>query len=427
MKLSSLNKAATNTQNLINTLPKKYKPIAKFISIQEADSELANIRMGQDIAVNWVPKAIFSRSKADFAETTFLEFAENFLVYYGPKILGENVFRKLFSNKLTTPLKKMVSTPAQELLKDKTVTAEDKKRLMTTKAAIAVAGLAIPLLEYSVSYAKNIFTVKFFKQADFNNIANLDKSKKIENEENQNKVKQSAVSHIKLAGGIFAGCLALASLLASKGKNSKVLNLISEVILTPGNKIFKNNAKKAEAFNKYFSLDFANNNGKLGLSRGQLTACVVAGFFGYTGAAKDRGKQNLLEVLFRYPLVGFYVITGSEMFEKGFKSILKKSGAFKEILNEKNTPKLTELANLAAKMAEKNSTSVEAEFKKIFKQKAVISAVPFLFSIGFMGMFVAGVSRFFTQSRYNKEVAVKQASINFGQKGVDTFKKRITT
>lgn len=391
----------TNPQNLIETLPKKLQYVAKYIEIQESDKELAHVRFAQDTIVNWAPKAIVSRGLVDFADMSFLEFIESLQVYYGPKLLGENLFRKIYSKNLDERLKKLVSTPAEKLLRDKN---PDAKTLMPIKAAIAISALLIPLSEFSLNFIKNIFTMKVFKQADFNNIANLNKEKK-ETKDKQEQVKESAKKHIKLAGGLFAGCLALSALLFTRGKNSKVLNSISEAVLAPGNKIFKNDAKKAASFNRYFSLDFADNNGKLGLSRGQLTACVVAGFFGYTGAAKDRGKQNLLEVLFRYPVVGFYVITGSEMFEKGFKSILSKKDSYKDIIGKNlEVPRLSELSDLAKKIAEKNETSFEQEFRRLFKQKSTIVMVPLLFSIGFMGFFVAGVSRFFTQYRYNKEV-----------------------
>lgn len=416
-----------NTINLINTLPKRLKPMAKFISMQEAESGLSHSRFIQDTAVNWAPKAIFSRSKADLAEMSLLEFAESILVYYFPTILGEKIFRKVYSHKLDNGLKKLISKPASELLKDKNLKAEDRKKLMPIKAAISVSALAIPLAEYSLNYIKNLFTLKIFKQADFNKIANLDKSQK-DDKEKQEKVKRSAIKHLKIAGGLFAGCLALSTLLVTKGRNSKALNTISEFVLTPGNKIFSKNEKKAATFNKYFSLDFSDNKGKLGLSRGQLTACVLAGFFGYTGAAKDRGKQNLLEVLFRYPLVGFYVITGSELFEKGFKAILKKNGKCEELIGQNlEVPKLKELSQLAEKLAKSNGTATEAEFKKLFKQKALISSVPFLFSIGFMGMFVAGVSRFFTQYRYNNDLKknLKTSNISFNKTSFDEFKKQV--
>lgn len=399
-----------NPQNLIKTLSKRDQRIAKFINLQESEAELSTMRLGQEVATNWFPKAIFSRSLADFSEMSFLEFAENAVVYLGPKLLGEGVFRKLYTKKLDKGLKELVPTSASELMKEKKA---HNKELMPVKAAIAVSALAIPLAEYSLSYIKNLLTVKLFKQADFNNIANLNKNK-IEDPEKQRKVKESAKKHVKLAGGIYAGCLALSALLLTRGKNSKALNSLSEMILAPGSKLFKNNAKRAAGVNKYFGLDFGNKNGKLAMSNGQLTACVVVGGFGYFGAAKDRGKQNFKEVLYRFPLVGFYAITGSSLLEKGLKSALKKNDKYKNMISKDlQAPKLSELPDLAKKLAAQNKTTVEAEYKNLFKQKSTLIMTPFLFGIGFMGLFVAGVSRFFTQYRYNKEQAkTKEAQTN---------------
>lgn len=417
-----------NPTILLDTLPKKLKPVAKFIELQEGDGNLADIRFAQDTIVNLFPKAIFSRSLADLSEMSLLEIAESILVYYFPKLLGENVFRKLYSKKLPENLKSHVADTMVELTANKNLQTEEVQKLKQVKAAISISALFVPLTEFSLNYIKNIFTLKVFKQADFNNIANLNKDKR-EEIEKQQKVKKSAINHLKLAAGLFAGCLGLSAMLLKGKPNSKLINTISDIVLTPGNKLFPKDAKKAASFNKYFSLEFSNNKGKLGLSRGQLTSCVALGAFGYLGAAKDRGKQNFLEVLFRYPVVTFYVITGSEMFEKGFKSILQKKGIFKEVLNNKlEVPKLSELGPLAEKLAKETGKTPEEMFKKLFKQKATIIAVPFLFSLGFMGMFVAGSSRFFTQYRYNQDIKKnnKSSYVNFGQKNIDEFKKMIS-
>ena len=64
-------------------------------------------------------------------------------------------------------------------------------------------------------------------------------------------------------------------------------------------------------------------------------------------------------------------------------------------------------------MADKNKTSVEAEFKKLAKQKVLISGVPFLFSIGVMGFFVAGISNLFTRYRYNKDKKLQTMTQEF--------------
>ncbi len=399
MKTNNVNNISfTNAGNIGTGL----KVASKIIGIQEGGAGLSNIRFIQDSATGLVPKAVFARSKADLGENTFLELSESVLVYYFPTILGEGIFRKLYSKKLPADLKKQIATPAVDLLKANNPSVN--KKLLPVKAALALSAFAIPLVEYTLNYFKNLMTLKVFKQSDFENIANLNK-KKSENTEQAKKVENSAKKHIKLAAGIYSVCLALSALLIKKGENSKSLQNISEIILAPGTKFFKNNKKKADFFNKYFSLDFADNNGKLALSRGQLTSCVLVGGAGYFGASKDRGKQNFLETLFRYPLVGFYIICGNELLEKGFRKFLYKNGKCKELINDKlEVPNLKDLRSIA----EKHGGDVDAMYKKLLKQKVLIAGLPLLFGIGVMGFFIAGTSNLFTKFRYNRDVKNKE-------------------
>ena len=197
--------------------------------------------------------------------------------------------------------------------------------------------------------------------------------------------------------------------MATKGKNSKVLQNISEFILAPGTKLFKTKSEKAKNFcDKYFSLDFNNQDGKLVMSKGQLTTCVLTGGAGYFGASADRGKENLKETATRFPIVGLYVITGSELVEKGFKKLLKKCGKCKEIIGENlEVPEFDKLGELAETISKKKNTSAEKEYKKLAKQKVLISGFPFLFAIGVMGFVVSGLTRYFTQKRYDKAQANK--------------------
>lgn len=386
--------------NLINTLSAPLRTAANLITAQEKTSGLSHTRFVQDTATNLVPKATFARSKADLAENTFLELSESVLVYYVPVLLGEKVFRKIYSKNLSKDDKGLVSKTAVDLLKQNNA---KNKTILPVKAAIALACMFIPLTEFSLNFIKNLFTLKLFKQSDFNNIANLNKEK-VEDQKFQNKVKHSATQNIAKAAIAFGTCLLGSIIIAKKGAKSKFLQNVSEFILAPGNKLFKNNQKKADFVNKYFSLDFADNNGKLALSKGQLTSCVVIGGAGYFMAAKDRGKQNFLETLYRFPLVGFYVITGGELFDKGFKALLKKSNKCKDLIKDKlEVPKFEELPTLAKKLSEEKGTKIEAEYKRLATQKIMITGVPFLFGLGFMGFFVAGVSNFFTKYRFNKE------------------------
>lgn len=430
MKINNL--MSPETKKLVQTLPKSQKIMAKYVALEESEGSLAHLRFTQDLIVNWIPKVFFARGLADFADMSFLELTENVLIYFGGKGLGEGIFRKLFSKKLAKNLKEKVPVRAEELAKDKSISDSDKKKIMPVKLALALSAMAIPLCEYSLNFIKNVLTLKVFKESDFNNIANLNKVKS-EDKTKQNEVKDSAKKHLKIAGGAYAGCLALAGL-AVAGRNTKAVQKASEYILTPGTKLFKNE-ERAKTFNKYFSLDFdssvvkdkngksvldefGNEKRKLTLSRGQLVSCVGIGFAGYLQAAKDRGKQNVLEVLFRYPIVTFYVITGADLFIKGFKGILRKKGGYEEMTGksgDKNfeTPKLKDLPELAKKLAAQKGDSsdkaVAEEFKRLFKQKSLLVGVPTIFSLAVMGFFVAGCSKFFTQYRYNKEAQkVKQ-------------------
>ena len=392
--------------NLINTLPNKIlRNTTKFLAKQEQSESLSHIRFVQDTVTNLIPKATFARSFADLSENSFQEVGESVLVYYTPKLLGNGFFRPLYERGLDAAARQKISTPMTDLNKDASISAEKLKEIKPIKAAIAASCLIIPLAEYSLCYLKNLFTLKVFHQADFNNIANLNKDKKkIEERARQEKVKRHAINNMLGAAAAFGGCLLTSLLLVKKGKSSNALQKLSDIILTPGSVFFKNNKKKAAAVNKYFSLDFRDDNGKLSLSHGQLTSCVLLGGAGYFGSSADRGKQNFLETLFRFPLVGFYVVTGSEMFERAFKKILRKKDSFKDtITNDLKVPDYKNLPELAQKLAEKNKTTVETEFAKLCRQKALIAGVPFLFGMLFMGMFVAGVSRAFTQYRYNHE------------------------
>lgn len=386
---------SSNNNKIINTLPRTIRPAAKFVRHQEQAAGLSTSRFIQDFTTCLIPKAVFSRSKEDLAENTFLELSEEALIYFTPVLLGERVARKIFSKNLPQNLKKEVATTGVELLKKGN--NKTNKEVLPVKAAISLMAMAIPLTEFSLNYIKNLMTLKVFKKSDFKNIASLEKNK--EDKEHQNKVEKSAKRHIGIAAGLYAGCLALAGLVATKGKNSKTLQKVSEFIVAPGNS-FKN--EKAKNFvNKYFSMDFNNQNGKLVLSKGQLTNCVLIGGVGYFGASSDRGKENLKETATRFPLVALYVITGSELVERGFKKLLQKFGKCKDLIGKDlSVPKFEELEALAKKLAQKRGTDFNKEYTSLAKQKVMISGLPYLFAIGVMGFFVAGMTTYSTRKRY---------------------------
>lgn len=402
---------SSNNNKIINTLPRSIRPAAKFVRAKEEAAGLSKTRFVQDVSTCLVPKAVFSRSKEDLAENAFLELSEETLMYLVPAVLGEKVARKFFSNKLPVNIKKEVATTGAELLKKGN---KNNKQIMPVKAAIALAAMAIPLTEFSLNYIKNLMTLKVFKKSDFKNIASLEKQE--EDKSHQQKVEKSAKKHIGIAAAAYAGCLGLATLLATKGKNSKKLQNISEFIVAPGSKLFKNKPKAKNFFNEYFSMDFNNHKGKLVLSKGQLTTSVLIGGLGYFGASSDRGKENLKETATRFPIVGLYVITGSDLVEKGFKKLLQKAGKCKDLIGKDlSVPEFDKLEDLAKKLAKERNTDFDKEYLSLAKQKVVISGLPYLFSIGVMGFFVAGMTNFFTRKRYEnakKEGQTVQDIIN---------------
>lgn len=399
-----------NIKILINKLPKRYRPAAKFLRHQESASGLSTTRYIQDVSTCLVPKALFSRSLEDLTENTFLETSEEALIYISPAILGEHIARKTFSKNLPNHLKEEVAETGVNLLKKaekSAIAKENNKKVIPVKAAIALAATAIPLTEFSLNYIKNLMTLKLFNKSDFKNIASLENN--AEDKAHQEKVKSSAKKHILGAAAAYSGFLGLAGLLAFRGKKSKILQKVSEFIVAPGNKLFPKNIKAKNFVNKYFNIDFnKTDSGKLVLSKGQLTTCVLVGGCGYFGASADRGKENLKETATRFPLVALYVITGSELVEKGFKNFLFKNNKCRDVLkNKKEAVPFEKLDELAEKLAKQKGTTIEQEFKSLVKQKGLIFGLPYLFALFVMGFFVAGMTVHTTKKRYEKEHGIK--------------------
>lgn len=400
-----------------NTLSGGAKLADLFIRSQE---NLSSTRFIQDTATNWLPKAIFSRSKADFAEMSFLEFLESGIFYFASPILGEKLFRNvIFKNFQPKNLKNAINEQIPKSLKEITTNPNLSKAIknnaIASKAGIILACTAIPVAEYTLSFAKNLFTLKAFKKSNFNNIANLDKGKtEKEDKKQQQQVEKSAISHLKKAAVLSLAGVAAGSILALKGaKSDKLINL-SKAIIEPGQALSKGISKlgiKNEKLNNTlskFSLDFSNNNGKLALGKGQLALTAILGLFGYSKAASDRGKLDVAEVWTRVPLVVFYTIFGSELFEKGFINILNKLGKCKDLIKKDakgniSIPKRTQLPEIAQKLAKQNKTLPENELNKLVKQKAFTTGVPYAFSLLFMGFTLSAITRLWTQYRYNKQ------------------------
>lgn len=397
----------------VNGFTPTTKRLDKFLKSQE---NLSHTRFIQGTLTNWFPKAVLSRSFIDFSEFTFLEFLESGIFYFAAPFFGEHAFRngifkKIQPKKLQKTLTKNIPKSLDEIKKSK-LDKELKNRLTTTKGGIILGCITIPAMEYGLGFAKNLFTLKVFKVSDFNNVANLNKEK-TENTEQQKHVETHAKSVLLKTGLLSAGSIGAGLLLASKGHKYKSARKFSEILLEPGEQISKLFNIKSEKTNKflkeYLKLDFANNNGKLALSKGQLAVICTTGLFGYSSAAKDRGKLDFYEVWTRVPLVVLYTIFGSSILDAGFKKILANKGKFPELIKRgkdgtiQNVPTRKELPQIAEKLAKANNTTAEKELAKLIKQKSIITGVPFLFSLVAMGFTLSAVSRIWTKYRYEHQ------------------------
>ena len=387
-----------------------------FLKSQE---NLSTTRFIQGTLTNWFPKAVLARSFVDFSEFTFLEFIESGIFYFAAPFFGEKLFRrKLFKSVQPKNLKDNITKnlyKSVDDIKKSHLDKELKKRLITTKGGLLLALITVPAMEYALGFAKNLFTLKVFKVGNFNNVANLDKSK-TEDKAQQDKVEKHSKEVLLKTGLLSLAGIGSGLALSRFGHNSKIARKFSHIILEPGENVSKVlhkigiNSKKTDSFLKeYLTLDFADNNGKFALSKGQLAATCITGLFGYSSAAKDRGKLDFYEVWTRVPLVVLYTIFGSALLDGKFKNILANKGKFPELVKRNDAGEITSIPSrkdlliIAQKLAKKNNSTAEKELETLIKQKSIITGVPYLFSLIVMGFTLAGISRLWTQIRYNKQ------------------------
>ena len=408
-----INKVNNFEQNtLYKNLKKSVKPLDKFIQSQE---NLSHTRFIQDTVTNWVPKALFARSVADFGDMSFLEFLESGIFYFAPPLIGEHLLRKKLLPAVIPD--KTIKNPAltdslSSILKNKELQKGGlDKRIIAAKTALVVGCLCVPVAEYMLSFAKNLFTLKVFKKSNFDNIANLDKTNK-EDAEQQKKVEQNAKKNLKKGALLSLGGLWASVLIARYGHKSDTAQKLFKTILEPADLVTKlfpkiKNSKFDKFLHEYTKLDFDSKDGKLALSKGQLALTAISGLFGYSAAAKDRGTLDFLEVWTRVPLVVFYTIFGSSLFDYGFKKYLIKNNKYPDLLQKTSAgdihiPSRKELPEIAQRIAKNKNLNAQDVMNKLVKQKAIITGIPYAFSLLFMGFTLAGITRLWTQYRYNQ-------------------------
>ena len=134
MRINNINNTTYNKQqNFKGAGSFALKASELFIKSQE---NLSSTRFIQDTATNWAPKAVFARSKADFAEMSFLEFLESAIFYFMIPVFGEKVFRnglfKKFQPKnLQKTVNSQLSKTVKEITENKALNQEIKKRAIS--------------------------------------------------------------------------------------------------------------------------------------------------------------------------------------------------------------------------------------------------------------------------------------------------------
>lgn len=443
-------------------------PFLKFIALKESPNGLSVGTFIADTTTNAGSKTVTTRSLKDWSESMLLEFGESALFYFAPVLLGESLFRPVLtyiaekSGGMTKDSSKYLVESSLNLAKNtKLKNSGTLGKILPVKAAIVLACVCIPAAEYSLSFVKNLFTLKVFKTADFTKIANLNKNKKNFKDDKEilkhnKKVEKGAYSHIKGAAIISAVGIGASTLMAAFGHKSKSLQKISEYILHPGSKLYsglrkiglKDSPKFKKILEKYISLDFGKNvvnkNGKashrLALSKGLMTASIISGVAGYLAAAYDRGtkkeKLDFWETMTRVPfVVAPYLIFGNDLLEYGWNKFLYKffPEKFKHIITkniktgELQVAKVNQLHEIAKNIAKtSNGTKIAGTVEnELRKSKAIVSGAPYIFGIGIMGLALSLISRFWTQYRYNHGVGREnQQNSNFSHLNT-SFSKNI--
>lgn len=309
------------------------------------ENGLAWTKVTQDTTTNLGTKASLARSKADLGESVFVEVLESFIVYFASSLLAGKLLQKPFSKGLNDPkLKENVGKPLKEVAKN--LNGENLKKVLSVKSGLLISCLGIVMAEYALNYAKNLFTLKMFKQSDFANIANLNKSpKKDENTAHHKKVESSAKKHI-----IGAAAVAVASIGAgfAIARGNLMPKRASEWLLDLGGELAKRIPENKHVprlkgiLKDYLSFDFSFNEvekaGKklvnFGLSNGQALFIVSAAVFGYYGASKDRGELDHKETMTRLALTAPYAAFGSKVIDFGLMKITNKLGLCKDIIKK---------------------------------------------------------------------------------------------
>ncbi len=338
------------------------KFFANFVSLDESALGASSVLFLQDTLAVWLPKMTAVRSAAEAVESTFLEFVESALFYFSAPILGQHVFSKLIHKVLPDNDKKsghhvarqdIAETHARlskrvnldklgkEFTRATHATNKQVRKVVGLKAGTIVATMSAMVLEYTLSFAKNLITLKFFNTGDFTDVANLTDNKGKHGADHptylkaKKRVKQGAVA----AAGILAASFGLA---VGATRNKTLFNISRKLVQHfdfTFNQAFKRigqpiGKKLKGLFGKskgiktpHYKLSAKNSGGDpksvrpvFGLGKYQKYAIITLGGIGYLDASRDslEVKENLFRV---WGVIMPYLMFGKDFLTETFRKI----------------------------------------------------------------------------------------------------------
>jgi len=340
------------------------------------EHNLAHTKFLQDLVTTWVPKVLITRSLAELNESTYLEFIENAMVYYGITGVGQKLFKPLFMS--LSPQKfnpKLFALPFAELVKKHPTMV---KHILPVKAAIIFASLGVTLLsgEFSFLFLKNMMTEKLFRKSHFSDVVNL--THRQLNQQQESPVWKKAKRRLIECAAVSAGVLAISTGLTLFGSRlPRLLPALKKMI-------------------HWFDFGY-KENGRFALTRPLIRIYMAVSLMGYLDAARDRLER--LEILTRTPMVMLFISSGSEIIEKGLSRFVGKTCP--DVLKHGKIKSIDEIFK----------TVNPKKFAAVLKAKNTLFYVPLGISILIPGIGLGLLSQFWTAYRFKqqaKEALIKR-------------------
>ncbi len=379
----------STASQLLKNLSPLQRLAGKVLLLNESAQGLSHLKFTQDTLSVWAPKAIISRSAAELAELSLLEFVESFIVYYSMPLSGQKIFQHLAYKASKKGFDKaLLAKPLAELTEHH---AKDLARVLPVKAGIIVATLGFAAIgcEYVLNFVKNLFTARVFQKEQFSDVINLSG-----NQAREGPTTRKARRRIRQALSVALGSVLTGLALARFGPSSKTLQGLSRGLVR--------------------FLDFSFSHGRFGLSRNQLLVYMAIAVAGYMDAARDGLERK--EIATRLALVLPYLLVGQEILQRIFQKHVARQAP--DMLKNGQVRTLDEIA-----------ANSPREFSRLLGAKSALFFIPMAFGILAAGIGVGLLNRFWTAHRFRREQAARlraQARFSAGRPGASGSLQRKT-